>query len=64
LENLSDEAVVLQWKRNPYYQAFCGLKAFQQRRTYVKEVKSVRAKNTPVPKCKEKSQGQESIETP
>ncbi|VAX00555.1 IS1478 transposase [hydrothermal vent metagenome] len=24
LENLSDEAVVLQWKRNPYYQYFCG----------------------------------------
>jgi len=25
LENLSDENVVLQWKRNPYYQYFCGL---------------------------------------
>ena len=25
LENLSDDVVVLQWKRNPYYQAFCGL---------------------------------------
>lgn len=24
LESLSDEAVVLQWKRNPYYQVFCG----------------------------------------
>ena len=24
LENLSDENVVLQCKRNPYYQAFCG----------------------------------------
>ncbi|NIB40306.1 transposase [Pseudomaricurvus alkylphenolicus] len=24
LENLSDENVVLQWKRNPYYQAFCA----------------------------------------
>ena len=31
LENLSDEAIVLQWKRNPYYQAFCGLKEFQQK---------------------------------
>lgn len=31
LENLSDESVVLQWKRNPYYQAFCGLKEFQQK---------------------------------
>jgi IS5 family transposase len=31
LENLSDEAVVLQWKRNPYYQAFCGMKMFQRR---------------------------------
>lgn len=30
LENLSDEAVVLQWKRNPYYQAFCGMTEFQQ----------------------------------
>lgn len=28
LENLSDEAVVLQFKRNPYYQAFCGLTEF------------------------------------
>jgi hypothetical protein len=24
LENLSDERVVLQFKRNPYYQDFCG----------------------------------------
>jgi len=31
LENLSDEAVVLQWKRNPYYQAFCGLTEYQPR---------------------------------
>jgi len=31
LENLSDEAVVLQWKRNPYYQAFCGMREFQRR---------------------------------
>lgn len=31
LENLSDEAVVLQWKRNPYYQAFCGMQEFQRR---------------------------------
>jgi IS5 family transposase len=30
LENLSDEKVVLQWKRNPYYQAFCGMTEFQQ----------------------------------
>ncbi len=29
LENLSDEQAVLQWKRNPYYQAFCGVKTFQ-----------------------------------
>ena len=28
LENLSDESVVVQFKRNPYYQAFCGLKNF------------------------------------
>ncbi|MDD5114682.1 MAG: IS5 family transposase [Methylobacter sp.] len=28
LENLSDEAVVLQFKRNPYYQAFCGFSQF------------------------------------
>ena len=27
LENLSDERVVVRWKRNPYYQAFCDLKA-------------------------------------
>ena len=25
LENLSDDSVVLQWKRNPYYQYFCGM---------------------------------------
>jgi IS5 family transposase len=25
IENLSDESVVLQWKRNPYYQYFCGM---------------------------------------
>ena len=31
LENLSDEQVVLQWKRNPYYQAFCGMNEFQQK---------------------------------
>ena len=31
LENLSDEAVVLQWKRNPYHQAFCGMQEFQRR---------------------------------
>ena len=31
LENLSDESVVLQWKRNPYYRAFCGMKEFQQK---------------------------------
>lgn len=30
LEDLSDESVVLQWKRNPYYQAFCGMTEFQQ----------------------------------
>ncbi len=30
LENLSDEKIVLQWKRNPYYQFFCGMQQFQQ----------------------------------
>lgn len=29
LENLSDESVVLQWKRNPYYQYFCGMNDYQ-----------------------------------
>ena len=29
LENLSDENIVLQWKRNPYYQYFCGMKEYQ-----------------------------------
>jgi len=29
LDNLSDEAVVRQWKRNPYYQLFCGETSFQ-----------------------------------
>lgn len=30
LESLSDEVVVVQWKRNPYYQAFCGMREFQR----------------------------------
>lgn len=30
LENLSDERVVVQWKRNPYYQAFCGMREYQR----------------------------------
>jgi IS5 family transposase len=29
IENLSDENVVLQWKRNPYYQYFCGMTEYQ-----------------------------------
>lgn len=29
IENLSDERVVEAWVRNPYYQAFCGMKHFQ-----------------------------------
>ena len=29
LNNLSDETVVVQWKQNPYYQAFCGMTEFQ-----------------------------------
>ena len=29
LENLSDEKVVEEWRRNPYFQAFCGMKTFQ-----------------------------------
>jgi len=29
LENLSDENIVLQWKRNPYYQYFCGMNEYQ-----------------------------------
>jgi IS5 family transposase len=28
IENLSDENVVLQWKRNPYYQYFCGMQEY------------------------------------
>lgn len=28
MESLSDEELVLQWKRNSYYQAFCGMKEF------------------------------------
>jgi IS5 family transposase len=30
IENLSDEKVVAQFKRNPYYQAFCGLTEFSR----------------------------------
>ena len=30
LENLSDELVVLAYKRNPYYQAFCGASEFER----------------------------------
>ena len=29
IENFSDENVVLQWKRNPYYQYFCGFNEYQ-----------------------------------
>ena len=29
LENLSDERVVEEWRRNPYFQFFCGMKHFQ-----------------------------------
>ncbi len=29
LKNLSEENVVLQWKRNPYYQYFCGMGEYQ-----------------------------------
>ena len=29
LENLSDENIVLQFKRNPYYQYFCGFSDYQ-----------------------------------
>ena len=28
LENLSDENMILQWKRNPYYQYFCGFNEY------------------------------------
>jgi IS5 family transposase len=28
IENLSDENIVLQWKRNPYYQYFCGMSEY------------------------------------
>jgi IS5 family transposase len=31
LRNLSDESVVIQWKENVYYQAFCGMTEFQQK---------------------------------
>ena len=30
LRNLSDESVVIQWKENAYYQAFCGMTEFQK----------------------------------
>jgi len=30
LRDLSDESVVLQWKENVYYQAFCGMTEFQK----------------------------------
>ncbi len=30
LEDLSDEVVVLAYKRNPYYQAFCGAQEFER----------------------------------
>ena len=30
LENLSDERVVVEYKRNPYYQYFCGASAFER----------------------------------
>jgi len=29
LHNMSDETIVIQWKQNPYFQAFCGMTEFQ-----------------------------------
>ena len=29
LANLSDERIVEEWRQNPYFQAFCGMKTFQ-----------------------------------
>jgi IS5 family transposase len=29
LENLSDERIIIEWKRNPYFQYFCGYNEFQ-----------------------------------
>ena len=34
LENLSDEKIVLQFKRNPYYQVFCGLTELSNKPPY------------------------------
>ncbi len=31
LEGLSDKNVVVQWKRNPYYQSFCGMSEYQEK---------------------------------
>ena len=31
MENLSDEAIVVQWKHHPFCQVFCGLNEFQQK---------------------------------
>ena len=30
LENLSDERLVVEWKRNPYFQYFCGMTSFRR----------------------------------
>ena len=30
LEDMSDESVVMQRKRNPYHQFFCGMKEYQR----------------------------------
>ena len=30
LENLSDERLVVEWKRNPYFQYFCGMTSFSR----------------------------------
>ncbi len=41
LENLSDEQVVLAFKRNPYYQAFCGLTEFSLKLPWTSYLPSV-----------------------
>jgi len=41
LENLSDENIVLQWKRNPYYQYFCGMRENKEHILAIQQIWSI-----------------------
>ena len=55
LENLSDDELVMQWVRNPYYQFFCGERDFQVRQESPIDLagESPVIEGEPIPLCSE-----------